>query len=124
MSTPMSLAIRIVPFCITLCFSLQASTITFDFGALNATSAPLAAQDAFAGDFGGWASVGNCSAGNDTHRVQNAFRCPGYSADLGVETRVLDVVGYDLAAPEPGPLSLVGIGLAAFAASRLRRSPV
>jgi hypothetical protein len=68
-------------------------------------------------DFGDWASVGSCPP--DTPRVQNAVACPGQSVDLGVETRVLDVIGYNIepaTVPEPGTLSFVGASFALLAA--------
>ena len=39
-------------------------------------------------------------------KVQDAFATAGANPALGVEIRALDVIGYDLAAPEPGTLLL------------------
>lgn len=69
-------------------------------------------------DFGDWASTGSCPP--DVPRVQNAVACPGQSVDLGVETRVLDVIGYNTvqfnSTPEPGTLLFLGVGLTTLVA--------
>ncbi|MFO0950653.1 MAG: NF038122 family metalloprotease [Isosphaeraceae bacterium] len=71
------------------------------------------------GDYGDWGSSGS-------PRVQDAFGTPGSNPVLGVELRLLDVIGYDRrslsAVPEPGPLALAGVvGLAGLAAHLRRR---
>lgn len=70
-------------------------------------------------DYGDW--------GNTAIRIQNAFDTPGVNGfditnDGGSEILVLDAVGYDMAAPEPGTLTLFGAGAAALAFLKLRKS--
>jgi hypothetical protein len=61
--------------------------------------------------------------------VQDATGCPGMSFDItndgGPELAVLDAVGFNLAQnpmPEPGTLTLLGVGLASLAVYRSRRA--
>lgn len=59
------------------------------------------------GDFSGWFSTGP-----HTPRVQDSYATRLATPSLGVELRVLDVLGYDLAAvPEPSAVSLLGTGM-------------
>ncbi len=60
-------------------------------------------------DYGDWES-------SATPQVQDAYATPGSHPQLGVELRALDVIGFDLAAPEPATwlLTLAGLALAAF----------
>ncbi len=51
------------------------------------------------GDFGDWYSY----YGGVVPQVQDAFAPPGASPNLGVELRVLDVLGYHLVTQEPAP---------------------
>ena len=51
------------------------------------------------GDYGDWWSVGA-----HTPRVQDAFGTPAATPNLGVELRVLDAIGWDLAPPAPPPV--------------------
>jgi hypothetical protein len=80
----------------------------------------------------GYNNVTNCniSAGDcgdfDSFvlRVQNAFGTPGATPDVTLgspEERLLDVVGYTLAAPEPGTLSLFALSFGLLAAARKLR---
>ena len=60
------------------------------------------------------------STGPHTPRVQDAFATPGATPNPSVELRGLDVIGYNLAAPqavpEPGTMILFGVGLLLVAA--------
>jgi hypothetical protein len=52
----------------------------------------------------------------------NAFSSSGVQNGLSpVDIRELDVIGYDLAAPEPGTIAMLGAGLSLILARRLRR---
>jgi hypothetical protein len=68
------------------------------------------------GDFGDWST--SCA------HVQDGFGCPGSSFDItsdgGAEVKVLDAVGFNLAAPTPEPatVALFGAGIALLAAAR------
>jgi hypothetical protein len=61
--------------------------------------------------------------------VQDAFGCPGQSVDItndflgapGPEVQILNAVGYDVI-PEPGTVTLLALGLAAFAVVRRTRA--
>lgn len=70
------------------------------------------------GDYGDWDSA--------ALRIQNAYATPGVCCfditnDGGSEIAVLDAVGYNLVAPEPGSFLLLGTGvLALFARRKLR----
>jgi len=56
-------------------------------------------------DFGDW-------QGNGTPRTQDAFGTPGTNPTLGLaEISALTAIGYNIAAPEPGTLLLLGSGL-------------
>jgi hypothetical protein len=58
--------------------------------------------------------------------VQDGTGCPGEDAGLsirndgGSEINILNAVGYDLVAPEPGAMTLIGAGLAVMAVLRRR----
>jgi hypothetical protein len=57
-----------------------------------------------------------------TNDAYNAFSSDGVLNDITpVDLRVMDVIGYDLAVPEPGSLLLIGTGLSLILGSRLRR---
>ena len=62
------------------------------------------------GDFGDWQS--NPLPGGVQPQVQDAFATPGATPALGVELRALDVIGYDLAVPEPATVLLFSGALA------------
>jgi len=71
------------------------------------------------GDFGDWNVQG-------APRVQDFQGTPNATPDLGVELRLLDVVGYTRSAAVPEPTSiatvgLIGFGAAAYARHRRRR---
>jgi hypothetical protein len=72
------------------------------------------------GDFGDWRS--NPLPHGVNAEVQDAFATQGANATLNVELRALDVIGYDLATPEPGTFILMGGGLvlAGFGRRRIR----
>lgn len=72
-------------------------------------------QDA-SGDYGDFWSVN----GGNPYQIQDAFSTPGVYANMGVETTMLDVVGYTLAVPEPETylMMLAGLGLVGFAVRR------
>lgn len=55
-------------------------------------------------DYGDWKTVGG-------PKVQDAFATPGAQPNLGVEITALDVIGYDVAIPEPATMLLLGAGL-------------
>ncbi len=57
-------------------------------------------QDA-SGDFNDWFSTGS-----HTPQVQDAFATPGVTPDLGVELRVLDVLGYTRVIPHTAPVTV------------------
>lgn len=57
------------------------------------------------GDWGDWQS--NPLPAGVQPEVQDAFATPGADPALSAELRALNVIGYDLAAPEPGTLLLV-----------------
>jgi hypothetical protein len=66
------------------------------------------------GDSRDWASGANDSF--------NAFSSSGVKNDFtAVDIREMDVLGYDLAVPEPGTILLIGSGLAMIIGSRLRK---
>ena len=51
------------------------------------------------------------STGPHTPQVQDAFGTPGATPNLGIELTALDVLGYNLlAVPEPGTISIFGLG--------------
>jgi len=62
------------------------------------------------GDFGDWQS--NPLPGGVQPKVQDAFATAGATPALGVELRALDVIGYDLAVPEPATFLLFSGALA------------
>jgi hypothetical protein len=61
------------------------------------------------GDFGDWQS--NPLPTGVQPKVQDAFATSGATPALGVELRALDVIGYDLIAPEPGTGVLLAAAL-------------
>jgi len=74
-------------------------------------------------DYGDWHT-------SSTARVQNAFGTPGATPtilnDGGVELAALNVLGYDLATPEPASLALVAAGgllLSGYDVWRRKRKP-
>lgn len=70
-------------------------------------------------DFGDWAS--NPLPPGASPQVQDAFATPGSTPTLGPnELQALDVIGYDLAVPEPASIALLGPAVAALIASRRR----
>jgi hypothetical protein len=76
------------------------------------------------GDWGDWQS--NPLPTGVLPAVQDAFATPGADPSLGVEITALEAVGYDLAAPEPGTMGLLGLGftgLGAFVYRRRHHSP-
>ncbi len=69
-------------------------------------------------DYGDWDS--------EAYRIQNAFGTPGQTGlnitnDGGSSIAVLDAVGYNLAAPEPGTIGLLALGLALAGGFKYRR---
>jgi hypothetical protein len=87
------------------CFSIDCTTLLAQFDNQND-----------GGDFGDWQS--NPLPGGVQPRVQDAFASPGANPSLGVELRALDVIGYDLAVPEPVTAALLLAGLGLIAARR------
>jgi hypothetical protein len=69
--------------------------------------------------------LANCPAGPLS--IQDAQGCPGQEAgqtilnDGGAEINILNAVGYDLAAPEPGTMLMFGVGLTAIGLLKRRR---
>jgi hypothetical protein len=85
-------------------FSLDGTTHLAQFNQTGGTS-----------DYGDWKTVG-------APKVQDAFATPGAQPNLGVEITVLDVIGYDLAIPEPATMLLLGAGLLALGVMRRKAS--
>jgi hypothetical protein len=104
-------------------FTLNAATVYFS---LNGTTdlvqfnnPDFASCSPNCGDYGDWAS-------SSTVRVQDAFATVGSSPTLGlVEITGLDVIGYQLATPEPGTAALLlgGLFLAGIFRRRGAQSP-
>jgi len=74
-------------------------------------------QTADGADFGDWLNSG-------TFQVQDAFGTPGVVPTYGVEIRNLDVIGFDVAIPEPGTVLLAAAGFGLLAARMRRRQRV
>lgn len=72
------------------------------------------------GDYGDWQS--NPRPNGVAAQVQDAFATAGAMPALGLEIRALNVVGYDLVAPEPGTMLLMAGALAGFAGRARRRA--
>lgn len=64
------------------------------------------------------------STGPHIPEVQDAFATPGVTPNPNVEFMELDVIGYNLAAPEPGTIVLVAAGLLLVAGRARRRSRI
>ncbi|MCC6394257.1 MAG: NF038122 family metalloprotease [Bryobacterales bacterium] len=62
------------------------------------------------------------SPGGQTPQVQDAFATPGATPNLGVELTALDILGYDLAAPEPSTAAFLAVGLLAGVYWKRRRT--
>ncbi len=70
------------------------------------------------GDYSDWFSTGP-----HTPQVQDAFGTAGATPSPVVELTGLDVLGYNLV-PEPGVVSLLGLGVAAVLAHRSKRTKI
>jgi hypothetical protein len=69
-------------------------------------------------DFGDWRS--NPLPAGVQPKVQDAFATAGATPSLGVEFRVLDVLGYDSVVPEPSTVFLFASALAALGLAKWR----
>ena len=89
------------------------------FFSLNGTTDLAPFNQTGSGDFGDWQS--SPLPTGVPPEVQDAFATPGATPSLGVELTVLQAIGYDTAAPEPGTVALFGLGLATlFAAHKFK----
>jgi len=80
--------------------SLTTALYATSFFSLDGTTDLAQFNQVASGDFGDWYSY----YGGQTPQVQDAFQTPGATPVLGVELRVLDVIGYDLVtATAPAP---------------------
>jgi hypothetical protein len=71
------------------------------------------------GDYGDWAG----SPPDAAPQVQDAFGTPGTQLDLGPnELTALDVIGWDLAVPEPSSAGIIGLAAIGILARWRRRS--
>ncbi len=102
---------------------------------IGLVSAPAGAYFSYDGGVTGGPAFNTISNGSDyadfattCSHVQDATGCPGGSFDIttdgNAEINMLDAVGYNLAAPEPGTLILLGAGLAAMCLLQNRRKQV
>jgi len=95
---------------------------SYDGGTTNGANSFVYNTNANGADYADF--LNNCPAGPLS--VQDAYGCPGVDAGLsilndgGAEVNILNAVGYDLAAPEPGTMALFGLGLTAIALYRRR----
>ncbi len=69
-----------------------------------------------------WSGNGTGNFGNNPpYRIQDAFSASGRAAEMGIETTMLDVIGYTIIPvpePETYALMLAGLGLLGFLARR------
>ena len=88
--------------------SFDATTTATSYFSIDGTTNLVQFNNTGNGDYGDWAS------GSGTVRVQDAVGTPGSNPVLiasSAEVRALDVIGYDLAAPEPSTWILMAGGL-------------
>ena len=100
--------------------SLSVATASSYFSINGGTTNLVGFNQTAGGDYGDWLSNVGCPA-----LVQDAFSCTDQIADISAtspEGVNLDVIGYDLAVPEPGSVVLVlsGAGLLALGRRRVR----
>jgi hypothetical protein len=102
--------------------SLTSSSMASSYFSIDRGATDIAGFNQIStGDYGDWLSP-SCSP-LPVPLVQYAFSCPGQTADISAtspEAIALDVIGYDLSAPEPGSLSLCGTALFALWIFRAR----
>lgn len=79
--------------------SYTTSSSATSYFSLDGTNDLAQFNQVASGDYGDWYSY----YGGQIPQVQDAFATPGASPNLGVELRVLDVLGYHLVIQEPAP---------------------
>ena len=79
--------------------SYTTSSSATAYFSLDATNDLAQFNQVGSGDYGDWYSY----YGGQVPQVQDAFATPDTSPNLGVELRVLDVLGYHLVSPVPAP---------------------